>query len=222
MTMRVVPIVLCLFMIGGCGWRTRQLTKAEQDILIKLRNHQVKNRDAVHGSLGDLMEISTEAFADQHSLSLSISKAKLLESMKSPWVNPHPHLAATQKEVAFYHLYALSEAERELFGARLRQRQESIKEVKEAYDRLLTVMNRIIESEKVILAHLNQPASTRISVFVGSVLAETKAFRETLAASENPRLQSLAQDVAKAEERVAKVKDLIDKALDKILKTEEE
>lgn len=219
MRMLLVSLILCLFIMSGCAWNTRQLTNAEQDVLTKLHNRAVKNRKAVQDSLNDIMRISTEALADQHSLSLSISKAKLLESMKSPWVYPHPQLAATQKEVAFYHLYALSEAEGELFDAQLCQRRESIKEVKRAYDKLITRMRQIIESQKIILAHLNQPARARISGFISNVLAETKAFREELAASENPRLRSLAQDVAKAEERLAKVRDLIEKGLAEILKT---
>jgi hypothetical protein len=207
--------------MSGCSWKARQLTEAENEVLVKLRDHQKKNREAVHGSLDDLMRISTEAFADQYSLDLSISKAKLLESMKSPWLKPRSSLVRTQMDVTLYHLYALSEAERELFDARLNLRQESIRETKKAYDRLLTLTNQIIESEKVILAHLNQPVNARISGFIDNVLVETKAFRETVAASDNPRLRSLAEDVEKAEERVERIKDLIDQALERILKSEE-
>ncbi len=50
-------------------------------------------------------------------------------------------------------------------------------------------MGALIESQKLLLTHLNQPANARLTAFVGSVLAEAKAFRETLDTSKNPRLE---------------------------------
>jgi hypothetical protein len=214
-------MAVCLIVAGGCGQATRKLTESEVRFVNEFHTRLKANREAVHGSIEHLSRISSQTIADQHSLKSSISKAKLLESMKSPWVNPHPDFVATQKEVAFYHLYALSEAEQELLQARLKEHQESIGEVKKAYDNLLAIMNRIVECEKVILAHLNRPATAQIITIVDQILAETKAFREALSGSDNPRLKRLAADVAKAEEKVTKVKDYIAKTLDIILKQKE-
>ncbi len=214
MIIRLYCILLCLAIFSGCATSTRQLSNEEFNALKKLKTRLQDNRDTVHGSFDDLSRISNEVSTDLNSLELSISKAKLLESMKSPWTNPHPDMAATQKEVAFYHLYSLSEAQNELYEARLKERRQHIKEVKKAYDNMVTVTDKIIEAEKIILAHLNQPASARISAFIANVMVETKAFRKTLSESDNPKLKELAKDVAKAEGKMEKVKERIDKALE--------
>ncbi len=173
-----------------------------------------ENKTQIFGSLTDMQDNTASALADQHSLDLSISKAKLLESMKSPWVQPHSDMVATQKEVAFYHMYALAEAEQAAFDARLAKRNQSIKELKKVYTELVTSMGALIESQKLLLTHLNQPANARLTAFVGSVLAEAKAFRETLDSSKNPRLEELAVDIKENEVKVQKALDQITKAME--------
>lgn len=203
-------------LLGACastGTATGKLAEKELEAFRKLETRLDANRDALAGALTDLGEISAQAIGDRHSLSLSIAKAQLLESMKSPWTNPHPDLATTQKEVAFYHLYALAEAERELLEARLTERRAALAEVADAYDRLADLTAQIIAAEKIVIAHLKQPKGAQVSAFLGTLLGETRAFRQTLAASDNPELQALAARVGKAEDKVAGAQASIAQAL---------
>ena len=187
--------------------------------LMEKTHQRLKNNQAnVIDSLDDLQDNLATALTDQHSLKLSISKAKLLESMKSPWVQPQQHMVATQKEVAFYNLYALAEAEQESLYAVLRLRKQELNEVKTAYGHLVNSMGALIESQKLLLTHLNQPANAQINAFIGNALAEAKAFSKSLDESENPRLKSLAAKVAKAETQVDKALGRFNKALEKLLK----
>jgi hypothetical protein len=201
----------------GCSPKaTTALTQAEIDTLNKLHGRLNENRGKLARSLDDLNAVGAEALQDQHTLSLSLSKAKLLESMRSPWSNPDADMAATQKEVAFYQLYALAEAEQDLLQKRLRTRRESIDRIAVAYDRMSTLTTQMIECEKLVLADINKPADAQVIAFVNQLLVEAKAFRETLAASDNPKLQQLAKDVEKAESRVEKARDAAEQAFLKL------
>lgn len=184
------------------------------NVMMETQARLKANRAAVHGSLDDLQTNLTGALTDQHSLQLSISKARLLESMKSPWATPSKSMETTQREVALYHLYALSEAENAALDARLEARSASLAEVKNAYDELVASMGGLIQSQQLILSHLNQPANAQMVAFLNNVLAESKAFRETLAASDNPRLRATAQEVEAAEGKVQKMLENIDRFLE--------
>ena len=218
MKSRAAAVLVASLMLAGCASSgVRELTQAELDLTKRLHSRLDENGEALYSVLDGLTGLATEAIRDQHTLSLSISKAKLLESMRSPWIQPHPDLAATQKEVAFYHLFALAEAEASLFEARLEERRASVEEIRKAYGTLAALTAQIIEAEELILAHLNQPANAQISLFLGNLLTEVRAFREELSASENPRLKALAGDVERAEGRVGKATELIEKALETIM-----
>jgi hypothetical protein len=187
----------------------RQLTQQELTIMQRIEGRLDSNRVALHGALDDLGEIAATAIQDQHSLSLSIANAKLLESMSSPWTNPDSGLAATQREVALYHLYELEEAQRHLLEARLAERRASVAEVAGAYDALAALTRQAIQSQKILLAQLNQPADAQLQAFLTSLLAETRAFHETLALADDPALRALAHDVARAEEKLAKATETL-------------
>lgn len=75
-------------------------------------------------------------------------------------------------------------------------------------------MGGLIQSQQLILSHLNQPANAQMVAFLNNVLAESKAFRETLAASDNPRLRATAQEVEAAEGKVQKMLENIDRFLE--------
>lgn len=106
-----VPLALstsgCAFFMGA----TRGLTKEEAALLQTLHDRTRGNKPKIESALNDLVEISASALEDTASLGVSISKAKLLESMKSPWTRPSNSMVETQRAVALYHLYALGEAE---------------------------------------------------------------------------------------------------------------
>jgi len=216
--MRLYRLFVCGFLILCVGCATcgnvRKLSEKEKEIMGETHTRLKANKNQVFGSIDDMYDNTAMALADQNSLALNISKAKLLESMKSPWVQHHNSIVATQKEVALYHLYALAEAEQANLDAKLASRHESIKQLKNVYSELVTSMGALIESQKLLLSHLNQPANARITAFIGSVLAEAKSFRETLDTSDNPRFKALAADVEKTEDKVQNVLDQINKAME--------
>jgi hypothetical protein len=212
---RAFASFLAVVLLAACAsGGIRQLTMQELEILNRMEARLDSNRTALDGALEDLAQVAAEAIVDQHSLSLSIAKAQLLESMKSPWIIPDSGLAATQREVAFYHLYQLHEAQRDLLDARLRERKAATAELRTAYGRLLALTAQAIESQKILLAHLDAPADARLSALLNGLLAETRAFHETLAGSENPRLQELAKDVEQAEQKVTEALELLERILE--------
>ncbi len=210
-------VILILIICIGCsisGRNVRKLSDKEKEIMEKTHTRLKENKARVFGSLNDLQDNTAMAMADHHSLQLSISKAKLLESMKSPWTHPHTDIVATQKEVALYHLFSLAEAEQAALDTRLASRHQSIKELKKAYSNLVTLMGALVESQKLLLTHLNQPANARVTEFIANVLTEAKAFREVLDASDSPHLKELAADVKEYEDKVQKALGQIEKAME--------
>jgi hypothetical protein len=206
-------IGLGLLALPGCFSATVKLERQTIDTFHKVEQRLKDNQPAIDKTLSDLAELQKEAIVDQHALSHSLAKAKLLESLKSPWFQPQSDLLATQKEVAFYYLYELSENQRDLLNAKLSERQAGIEEVKKAYARLTSLAHEILGLEQTMLASLDQSTSTQLIGITQTVLGETKAFREQLAASDNPRLKALAHDVQKAEDKIAQAKDVIQKTL---------
>ena len=206
-------IVVGLLVLPGCLSATVKLERQTIETFQKVEKRLKENQPVIDKALGDLAELQKEAIIDQHALSHSLAKAKLLESLKSPWVQPPSDLTATQKEVVFYYLYELSENQRDLLSAKLSERQAGIEEVKKAYAKLTSLTQEILSLEQTILASLDQSTSTQLIGFTQTVLGETKAFREQLAASDNPRLKTLANDVQKVEDKIAQGKDVIQKTL---------
>ncbi len=225
--MRVLTftLLLCSLLLNGCaslsGNATRSLTAEELDFLSKLQAQVKKNNDAINQSLTALGSLYASKVEDEHSLKLSVSKAKLLESMRAPWTTPPQSFAATQRAVVLYHLYDLAEGQQALIDARIAERRAALRAVSDAYGKLDTLLGQAIENEKLILAYLNQPATARISAATGQLLAEINAFRDELAQSNNTELQALAQKAGRASERVDKAKDRIDQLLEALTRARE-
>ena len=219
--MRIYQLLICgiLMLCVGCvtGGNVRKLSDKEKEIMDKTHSKLQENKQLVFGSLDDMRNSAAIALSDQYSLRLSLSKAQLLESMKSPWAQPLGDMVTTQREVILYNLYALAEAEQSALDAQLLSRDGSIQEIKKAYTQLVTSMGALIESQKLLLTHLNQPANARLTAFFGTVLTEAKAFRETIDASDNPRLKDLAADVKASEEKVQTALEQINKTLEFML-----
>jgi len=217
--MRVFLLLLILVLTlpsGGCALfmnDTRALTQAETDLLGDLHHRVRGNRGNIEAAVGDLVAISASALEDEDSLSRNVAKAKLLESMQSPWTRPSDSMVETQRAVALYHLYDLADAERVASTARLAERREAAQSVLEAFDQLSALTNKAIESQKLVLAHLNRDKGALLAAFVSTVAGEVQDFHEALAKSDDPKLRKLAADVARAEERVEKSKAGIEQAL---------
>lgn len=202
--------------LGGCASTgTQALARTEIEVLESLQQRLKTNRDTLDAALTGLKALAADAIKESGTLETSIAKAQLLESMKSPWITPSPELATTQKEVALYQLFALSEAQQELLRVRIQARHADIDQVRQAYNRLMSLTAQILENEKVVLAELSKPPSAQLTSFLSTLIAETSAFRQQLAESTNARVQALATDVAQAEERLTKAQSLIEAALER-------
>lgn len=209
----VVPSLGCVSLRSA-----RELSAAEMQFIQALHTRAAQNRAPLEASLADLSGISRSAIEDSHSLQTSIAKAKLLESMKSPWARPSSSLVETQRAVALYHLYALAEAEQEVVAAKLRERSASTRKVLTRYDELTTLLVQAAEAQKLILAHLNQSDAAHALEFVSNLLVEVNAFQRRLAQSEDPDLQRFAGEVAEAEAKVQQARQGMQQALGFILK----
>jgi hypothetical protein len=215
---RLLIIFFGMFLLGGCagtsGKATRSLTESEVRYLDRLLDRVNKNGEKLKETLETLANLSSRYIAREYSLALSISKAKLLESLRSPWAgSTTPEQSKTQRAVTLYHLYDLAEAEREVITAKIKERRAAVTAVADNYSRLSALLNEAIQNEKVVLAYLDQPSSARIGGVVGAFLEEAQAFHRQLTQSEHPELRGLAGEVAKAEEIVSKAKDRIEASL---------
>ncbi|MEZ4267469.1 MAG: hypothetical protein R3F39_13910 [Myxococcota bacterium] len=206
---------LVALMASGCVRQVRDLTRAEAAALGAVQARVAQNREPLTRSLADLGRVSQAALGEKDGLTSGVAKAQLLESMRSPWVTSQGAGAATSREVALYHLYALADAERELRSARIRQREARLAAVQEAYDRLVGLTADAVAAETLILRYLEQPRGARVAEAVDGFLAETRAFRDVIQSSENPEMRRLADQVTRGEDAVRQAKEFIELAIDK-------
>ena len=213
---RLAAVCVCFLLAPGCAGfdadSVRALSEAEIEVLEKTHERLKENQAAVRGSLDDLADNVAFALRHQHRLSSNVAKAKLLESMRSPWTSRS--LSATQKEVALYHLFELAEAEQAALAAKMQARHAEIGNVKKAYGELVTAMAALINAQGQLLTHLEQPSSTRVGLVMEQLLVESRAFREALEGEDDPRLQRLAESVADKEKLVADVRGKLVKLLE--------
>ncbi len=211
----VAVFLYCLVASGCANFDTdsvRALSEAEIEVLEDTHERLKENQAAVRGSLDDLADSVAFALRHQHRLSSNVAKAKLLESMRSPWTSRT--LSATQKEVALYHLFELAEAEQAAMTAKMRERRAEIGNLKKAYGELVTSMAALVNAQGQLLTHLEQPTSTRVGLVMEQLLVESRAFREALENEDDPRLQRLAESVADKEKLVADARDKLVKLLE--------
>lgn len=207
----ILLLVAAALASAGCSTRNvRALTAKEIQVMQATHERLKDNRQALTGSLDDLHDNLATALTDEHALSLRPSKRQLLISMKSAWQDDTKEMRA-QRAIAIGQLMALSEAESAALEARIAERRAQLEEVKKAYEQLVSSMGTLVEGEKQILAHLEQPAHARVRGVVDTALEEAKALRESLAESDNPRLQRLADQVESAEGKIAKAADGVEK-----------
>jgi hypothetical protein len=210
-----VAIGCAALLASGCVRQVRELTQVEAQALDAVRARVAANRAPLTRSLADLGRVSQAALSEKDGLASGVAKAQLLESMRSPWVAGGAADAATAREVALYHLYALADAERELRTARIRQREASLAAVQAAYDRLVALTGEAVAAETLILRYLEQPPGARVGEAVDGFLAQTRAFRDVIQGSDNPELRKLAAQVTRGEDAVRKAKEFIELTIEK-------
>ena len=217
-TTRRIAAILVALALGGCASfdsaSVRSLTEAEVDVLGQTRARLAANRSGVNGSLDDLADNVEYALRQQHRLESNIAKAQLLEAMKSPWTTTN--LESTQKEVALYHLFALEEAEQKALAARIEVRNARIAQLKSSYGQLVGSMSALSGAQEQLLVLLDQPASTQISLVLQQVNAESRAFREALEGTDEPRLRRVMANLVDREQDLSDASDRIVQLLRRI------
>ncbi len=217
-TTRGIAVVFAAIALNGCASfdsaSVRSLTEAEIDVLNQTRARLAANQSSVNGSLDDLADNVEYALRQQHRLESNIAKAQLLEAMKSPWTTTN--LESTQKEVALYHLFALEEAEQKALAARIEARNARIAQLRSSYGQLVGSMSSLVAAQEQLLVHLDQPASTQVGLILQQVIAESRAFREALEGTDNPRLQRVMADLVERERDLSDASDRIVELLERI------
>jgi hypothetical protein len=200
------------------GGSVRDLGQEEKEAFQALDKRLAENDKMLKKAARNLGELGAEYAEKEHELELSLSKAKLLESMKAPWAPEREEFAATRRAVVLYHLYEIEMAEQKELEARMHRRRMAAQEIIAAQKKLRKLLKEASKNMEILLRHLNQPTSSQILAFSENFLGEVEAFRKELQASENPRLRQLAQDVARYEAKANKTKEQAVKAIEAIIK----
>jgi hypothetical protein len=216
--MKALIFAICLCSIvfaSGCASvrPVRELSEEEIALTEKLKGRLKENRKQFNESLSELLNLSVLYMQDSNALHRNVAKAKLLESMKSPWEEPTPALAATRRSVALYHLYDLIETQDDLERAMIEERSLSISEVKASYGSFVSLVDKLMEGQRLLARHLNRSRSLEALSFMKNLSAETKAFRGNLETSDNPALLKLTDKVAKSESRVDQATQAIEEVI---------
>ena len=220
MLKNIIAYMLTGLLLVGCAGMgsVRQLGETVKEYYTKVKERIDKNEMEFKKAMVRLGELTDDYVQETNALYLSVEKAKLLESMKSPWVTPSETFKKTQISVVLYHLYALIEANEAVIAAKTRERQEAMANVVKAYGQVKALTDKSIVAQELILKYLNQSEAQQVQAFIGQVLIESKALRETLENSENKKLVELAKDVQKAETRLTDTQDRIEIVLSAIEK----
>ena len=210
---------LLAILVAGCASSdgVRQLSEQELAAFDTLAARLDENGRFFRDATETLADLNAHYARMAFGLELGLAKAKLLESMQAPWAPVRDSLQATQRAVILYHLYEIEAAEQKVLDARIRERRAATEEVWAAYLRLGQLVEDASRNLKVVLAHFNQPRDARIRAFTSTFLSEVTAFRAQLQASENPRLQQLAADVARYEAQAHATKAQAERTLDALL-----
>lgn len=224
--MRSSGMLLSLLLLTGCGVfegaAVRALGNREKEALDKLSQRLAENQKPLRAAASQLDALTAEYARIEFQEELALSKAKLLESMRSPWADPSPGIAETQRAVVLYHLYELELSQLKALDARIEARISAEKELTKAGRELQRLVEKAADNLALVLRHLNQPRSARIRAFTETFLAEVSAFRGQLSQSDNPHLRAIAERVQHYEQRAQEAKTRIDRLLDVFLKSKEQ
>ncbi|MEM8984059.1 MAG: hypothetical protein AAGC71_13595 [Pseudomonadota bacterium] len=204
-------VTLASYVAAGCAGfdasAVRELTAAERTVLEQSRMRLSDNRQSVNDSLSDLAETVAYVLPQRDRVAANLAKAKLLESMKSPWAATAQ--TTTQREVALYHLFALSDAENAVLQQEIATRTARIDALRGTYAGLIRTLSALLAAQEQLLTHLSQPTSTQIMQVVNQVLIESQALRAALDTDNNPRLQRLYDGLVEREQALANAQERI-------------
>ena len=205
-----VPAIFALCGCASFGRGVRDLTASEKAYLTALREGVTANQPKLQNALDDIGHIHDETAArEQRDLLGAIAKAKLLESLRSPWA-PAPNTRETQRAVVLFHLYDLAQSEQRAFEAAQAQRAAVRAQIASHWIRIEDLLSQATDNQEQILKDLNQPADQQVANVVGDFLAEAKAFQSELAKSDDPELKRLADETERALAKVDNAKDQLD------------
>ena len=132
---------------AGCH-AVRDLEKDERVYLQSLRAQVKKNGADLQKAIADIGAIyESAAEAERERTLRAIAKARLLESMQSPWSSPGSSMQATQRSVMLYHLYDLSSMEQRAFEAERVARVERRAQISRSWNRLGELLDEAIRSQ---------------------------------------------------------------------------
>ncbi|MGQ4807209.1 hypothetical protein NKDENANG_00553 [Candidatus Entotheonellaceae bacterium PAL068K] len=138
--------VLVGHVLAGCASvkTVRKLGEEEKKYLNNLKSRLAENKKVFAEIAIELPMLADDFAQDANELHLSVAKAQLLESMKSPWAHPASGYRQTQKAVALYNLYALIEANEAVAVAKREERRASMRNVVIAYGQVMLLLNKVI------------------------------------------------------------------------------
>jgi hypothetical protein len=191
----------------------RDLSRQEQRALAALEQRLDDNRPALTAAVVTLGKLGAEWEERAFGLERELARAKRLESMQAPWTRPADEFTETQRSVVLYHLYELDMAEQRLLDARVAERHAAARSLAEAYDRHAELLGEAAGNLEIVLEYLDRPGSARIGEFAATFLAEVHAFRAQLQRSDNPRLRSRAEAVARQEQALLSLERQAQEAL---------
>jgi hypothetical protein len=217
---RMTPMVAlpAILVLSGCASfgraKVATLTTEEQQYMTALKKAVADNQTEVQKALDDIGRIHDNAVATEQSLLLgAVAKAKLLESMKSPWVNAPTNMGETQRAVVLFHLYDLSQSELQAAEAARVQRATARTQIVAHWAHIGDLLGQALKNQEAILKDLNQPADQQLLNAVGNFLTDAKAFQAELAKSDDPELKRLASETDKALTKVDNAKDQLENVL---------
>jgi hypothetical protein len=224
--MRTFAVLVCVLVLTtGCAaldsGAVRELSQHEKVAFEALNKRLRDNRPQMKDATTDLGELGAEWAEKEFEFERDLAKAKRLESMTAPWSSPRDEFQKTQRSVVLYHLYEVEMAEQKVLDARMAQRRAAAEELLIAYDRYVELLGGASKNLEMVLKYLDQPKSAQIIAFTSTFLSEATAFREQLQKSENPRLQSLAEELGRNEATVLAFKQQADDALQAYLQIKE-
>ena len=220
----VRPTTVAIILVaGGCAssGSVRELGVSEKAMFAALDERLDQNDTFVRKTADQLGELGAEYVRIEFDLERKLTRAKLLEAMRTPWIAPPDDLIMNQRAIVLYHFYELELAEEKVLDARIRERKAHTREILTAYRRLNALLKDAATNLEVVLENLNQPTDAQIRAFTSTFLAEVTAFREQLRKSDSPRLRELADDVERYEEAARKANENAENALRAILELSE-
>ncbi len=206
--------------VTGCGSSNavRSLGDAELTAMNTVDERLAANQSAMEDAITTLGEMGADYAERAHVLERTLAQAKQLDALQSAWSTPPSDVAQARRAVILYHLYEVETAQAAALASHVAERREATNELNDQYGQLAAILGDATMNMELLLEYLNQPAQARIRGYASTFLQEAVAFREELETSDSPRLQGLAEQIARQEDAVLDAKDRLNAALDALLR----